>query len=137
MRINIYKKKHKIKTNGLTKNYTGNVQFGFYGIKTVEPGILLSQEIEMMRRVISRIAKRTSKIIIRVFFSQPVTKKPLKSRMGKGVGIIKIWIAIIKKGMILIEISYIPKKLIALVFKTLFSRVSLKLICVSREIYNK
>jgi large subunit ribosomal protein L16 len=90
MRINIYKKKHKIKTSGLTKNYSGNVQFGFYGIKTVAPGILLAQEIEMMRRVISRIAKRTSVIIIRVFFSQPVTKKPLKSRMGKGVGIIKI-----------------------------------------------
>jgi len=57
--------------------------------------------------------------------------------MGKGVGIIKIWIAIIKKGMVLLEISYIPKKLIALVFKMLFSRVSLKLIFVSREIYNK
>ena len=40
MRINIYKKKHKIKTNGLTKNYTGNVQFGFYGIKTVSKGFL-------------------------------------------------------------------------------------------------
>jgi len=39
--------------------------------------------------------------------------------------------------MVLLEISYIPKKLIALIFKTLFSRVSLKLICVSREIYNK
>jgi ribosomal protein L16/L10AE len=57
--------------------------------------------------------------------------------MGKGVGIIKFWVGIIKKGMILLEISYISKKLISLIFKAIFSRLSLKVICVMREIYNK
>jgi large subunit ribosomal protein L16 len=89
MRINIYKKKHKIKKISLVKNYAGNIQFGFYGIKSLESGILLTQEVETIRRTISKITKRAGKVLIRVFFSQPITKKPLKSRMGKGVGIIK------------------------------------------------
>ena len=89
MRINIYKKKHKIKKISGIKQYAGNIQFGFYGIKSLESGILLTQEVEAIRRVISRITNRICKVLIRVFFSQPITKKPLKSRMGKGVGIIK------------------------------------------------
>jgi len=89
MQINIYKKKHKIKKISLVKNYAGNIQFGFYGIKSLESGILLTQEVETIRRTISRITKRACKVLIRVFFSHPITKKPLKSRMGKGVGVIK------------------------------------------------
>ena len=89
MQINIYKKKHKIKKISLVKNYAGNIQFGFYGIKSLESGILLTQEVETIRRTISRITKRDCKVLIRVFFSHPITKKPLKSRMGKGVGVIK------------------------------------------------
>ena len=137
MLINIYKKKHQLKKISLAKKYAGNIQFGFYGIKSLESGILLTNEVETIRRIISRITKRTCKVLIRVFFSQPITKKPLKSRMGKGVGIIKFWVAIIKKGMILFEIGYISKKLIYLIFKAIFSRLSLKVICVTREIYNK
>jgi len=89
MRINIYKKKHKKKISGLIKNYLGSIKFGVYGIKVLESGILLTEEVETIRRVVSRITKRLSKFIIRVFFFQPITKKPLKSRMGKGVGVIK------------------------------------------------
>lgn len=89
MRITIYKKKHKIKNFGIVKNYSGNIQFGLYGIKIIESGILLIEEIETIRRVVSRVTKRVGKIIIRIFFSQPLTQKPLKSRMGKGVGAIK------------------------------------------------
>jgi len=89
MRINIYKKKHKKKISGLIKNYLGNIKFGVYGIKVLESGILLTEEVETIRRVVSRITKRLSKFIIRVFFFQPITKKPLKSRMGKGVVVIK------------------------------------------------
>lgn len=135
MQINIYKKKHKKKKIGLIKHYSGNIQFGLYGIKAIESGILLTQEIEAIRRVISRITKRTGKLLIRIFFCQPITKKPLKSRMGKGVGIIKFWIAFVKKGMVLLEISYISKNLASLVFKTVNLRFSLKVNLVAREIY--
>jgi len=89
MAINIYKKKHKKKKVGLIKNYLGSIKFGLYGIKAIESGILLTQEIEAIRRIVSRITKRTGKLFIRIFFCQPITKKPLKSRMGKGVGLIK------------------------------------------------
>jgi large subunit ribosomal protein L16 len=119
----------------LIKHYSGNIQFGLYGIKAIESGILLTQEIEAIRRVISRMTKRTGKLLIRIFFCQPITKKPLKSRMGKGVGVIKFWIAFVKKGMILLEISYISKNLASLVFKTVNLRFSLKVNLVAREIY--
>lgn len=135
MAINIYKKKHKKKI-GLIKNYIGSIQLGVYGIKTIESGILLTQEIEAIRRIISRLTKRTGKLIIRIFFCQPITKKPLKSRMGKGVGIIKFWIAFIKKGMVIMEISYISKNLASIVFKAIRLRFSLKVNLVFREIYN-
>lgn len=134
--INIYKKKHKKKKLGLIKNYLGSIKFGLYGIKATESGILLTQEIESIRRIVSRITKRTAKLFIRIFFCQPITKKPLKSRMGKGVGIIKFWIAFVKKGMMLMEISYISKSLAILVFKTINLRFSLKVNLVYREIYN-
>jgi large subunit ribosomal protein L16 len=89
MRIKIYKKKYKIKHIKKTNNYTGNIQFGTYGLKAMESSIFLSQELEAIRRMVSRLTKRLSKVLIRVFFSQPITKKPLKSRMGKGVGVLK------------------------------------------------
>jgi large subunit ribosomal protein L16 len=100
MLIPIYKKKHKqINVKG-TGKFLNKIKFGFYGIRTLEKGILLVKQLETIRLFVSRISKRVSKIFIRVFFIQPLTKKPLKSRMGKGVGIIKLWIAYVKKGTI-------------------------------------
>ena len=86
-----YKKKHKHnnKNRSTLNNYLSNLQFGLYGIKAIESGVLLVQEIETIRRVISRITKRVTNVFIRVFFYHPITKKSLKSRMGKGVGLIK------------------------------------------------
>jgi len=78
MRINIYKKKHKKKISGSIKNYLGIIKFGVYGIKVLESGILLTQEVETIRRVISRITKRLSKFIIRVFFFSAHYKKTIK-----------------------------------------------------------
>ena len=57
--------------------------------------------------------------------------------MGKGVGIIKFWVAFVKKGMVILEINYISKSLSNLVFKAISSRISLKINLVVREIYVK
>jgi len=62
MQINIYKKKHKKNKIGEIKSYPGNIQFGIYGVKAMETGVLLSKEIETIRRVISRVTKRVSKV---------------------------------------------------------------------------
>jgi large subunit ribosomal protein L16 len=90
MVIPIYRKKHKVsKIKGLNR-FLNKVVFGFYGIRSLEAGILLVKHLEMIRLLVSRISKRVSKVFIRIFFLQPMTKRPLKSRMGKGIGVIKL-----------------------------------------------
>jgi len=89
MLVNLYRKKYKKKLrNGINK-FLGQIQFGFYGVFALESGVLLENQLEVVRRILSRLTKRLSKIFIRISFFQPLTKKPLKSRMGKGVGVIK------------------------------------------------
>jgi large subunit ribosomal protein L16 len=87
MEINKYKKHHKIKNSFKNeKNALANISKGFYGLKTVATGTLTTKQLETIRRTIARITKRSGKIIINIFFKQPLTKKPLLSRMGKGSG---------------------------------------------------
>ena len=89
MVIPLYRKKHKkTKIKGVSK-FLNKVFFGFYGIRSLDSGKLLMNHLEMLRLLVSRVSKRVSKIFIRIFFIQPLTRKPLKSRMGKGVGVIK------------------------------------------------
>lgn len=137
MKTNLYKKKHKKKYLSVARNYLGNVQFGIYGIKAIEPGFLLFKELEVARRLISRLTKRVSKVWLRVFFIHPLTKKSIKSRMGKGVGSVKLWVSYIKKGSIILEISYISETLVNLVFKVIQSRLALKTNLIVRNIYKK
>jgi len=96
-----FKKKHKktffLKT--LTK-FLGSINYGYFGIKSMSSGILTTKQVETLRRIFVRITKRTGKLFIRVFFQQPLTVKPLLSRMGKGVGSIKNWISYIRKGTV-------------------------------------
>jgi len=89
MQTNIFKQKHKLKFQKVTTNSLGVVKFGSYGLKATASGLITAKQLEAARRVIARTTKRTGKIIIRIFFGQPVTKKPLLTRMGKGSGPIK------------------------------------------------
>lgn len=78
---------------------------GNYCLQSLESGKLRFKQIEASRRTIKRGLNKTGKIWIKVFTNIPVTKKPLAVRMGKGKGSISHWIAAIKKGQILFEIS--------------------------------
>jgi large subunit ribosomal protein L16 len=59
---------------------------GFYGLKAVTSGILSPNQLETARRIISKITKRSGKIVMKITFEHALTKKPLLSRMGKGIG---------------------------------------------------
>ena len=98
-----YKKtrKGKLKKLSYKPNY---LNFGTFGLKALEPGILNGKQIEAARRAITRKIKRKGKVWIRVFPNIPVTKKPTGSRMGKGKGSVSHWITKIKGGSILFEI---------------------------------
>jgi large subunit ribosomal protein L16 len=85
-----YKKQYKKKKIIIViKKNLGTLKFGYYGIKSLQSGILDINQLETIRRIITKLTKRYSKIYIRVYFHHPVTIKPLLTRMGKGVGNIK------------------------------------------------
>jgi large subunit ribosomal protein L16 len=82
-----------------------HVSFGEYGLQALEPCWMTSRQIEAARRVIVRRVRRHGKYWIRVFPDKPVTKKPAETRMGKGKGAVDHWVAVVKPGRVLFEIS--------------------------------
>lgn len=135
MEISKYKKYHKQKKIGKNeKSSFRNIKKGFYGLKLLEPGIITPKQIEMARRLISRITKRICKIFINVFCNHPLTKKPLLSRMGKGSGLINTWIAYLKKGKVIIEVKGVTKKLVFIAFKIVKYRIAIKMKIINRDV---
>ncbi len=83
----------------------GHIAFGDYALKAMEPGWMTSRQIESARIAITRHVKRGAKLWIRVFPDKPITKKPAETRMGKGKGAPEYWVAVVKSGRILYEMS--------------------------------
>lgn len=99
-----YRKQQKGKMRG--KSYRGSdVSFGDFGMQALECGWITSRQIEAARMAISRHVKRTGKMWIRFFPHKPVTKTAAETRMGKGKGNPEEWVAVIKPGRVLYEIS--------------------------------
>ena len=132
MKVKVYKKIHKIKISALINKKLSTIKYGVHGLKTITPGVLTAKQIETARRVISRATKRIGKVFIRVFFNLPITKKPLLSRMGKGCGVIKSWIAIVKKGTVVIEVDGISQTFAKQVLKSASIRLPLQVSIISR-----
>ena len=84
------------------------VSFGEFGLKALEPGWISSRQIEAARIAISRSMSRTGKYWIRIFPDKPITKKPAETRMGKGKGPPEGWVAVVKPGRVMFELSGIP-----------------------------
>jgi large subunit ribosomal protein L16 len=101
-----YRKSHrKLTFCTARQNNMHHLHFGSFGIKALESGRLSSNNIEALRRTLTRRFKRTGKIWIRVFAHTSVTSKPAEVRMGKGKGNPKFWISLIPAGQILFEFS--------------------------------
>ena len=79
--------------------------FGEYGIQAIEPGWGTNRQIEAARIAMTRYIKRGGKVWINVFPDKPVTQKPAETRMGSGKGNPEKWVAIVKPGRMLFELS--------------------------------
>ena len=111
-----YRKVMKGRNRGLS--YRGaTLSFGEYGLKAMEACRLTSKQIESARKTITGHTKRGGKLWIRVFPSKPITKKPLETRMGKGKGGVEYYVAVIKPGKMLFEISGVDQSLAMEAFK--------------------
>jgi large subunit ribosomal protein L16 len=92
------------------KPYRGSrIDFGEYGLKAMEPAWLTSRQIESARIAITRHVRRGGKVWIKIFPHKPVTKKPAETRMGSGKGAPEFWVAVVKPGRILYELSGVPE----------------------------
>jgi len=87
------------------------VAFGEYGLQALEPCWMTSRQIEAARRAIVRYVRRGGKLWIRVFPDKPVTAKPAETRMGSGKGSVDHWVAVVKPGHVIFEISGVPEEL--------------------------
>jgi large subunit ribosomal protein L16 len=104
-----YRKQQKGKNRGVA--WTGSdVSFGDFALQAAEGSFLTARQIEAGRMAIQRHVKRAGKLWIRVYPDKPITKKPLEVRMGSGKGGVEGWVAVVKPGRVLFEISGVPEK---------------------------
>ncbi|MFA5308363.1 MAG: 50S ribosomal protein L16 [Dehalococcoidales bacterium] len=93
------------------KAHAGNtVSFGEYGLQAMESAWLTSAQIEAARRAITRHIRRGGQVWIRIFPDKPVTKKPAETRMGSGKGLPDHWVAVVKAGRVMFEMSGVGEK---------------------------
>jgi len=105
-----FRKSQKGQMKGLSET-SQFVDFGEYGMQTLDRGWLTQQQIEACRVAINRHFNRRGKVWIRIFPDKPVSKKPAETRMGKGKGAPDHWVAVVRPGRILFEVGNVPEEL--------------------------
>lgn len=99
-----YRRVHRIKYEGKAKGNT-KLSFGEYGLMAMEGAWITNNQIEAARVAMTRYMKRGGRVYINIFPHMPKTAKPLEVRMGSGKGAVDKWVAVVKKGKIMFEIS--------------------------------
>lgn len=105
-----HRKAHRGRRQGLSKGNT-QINFGQYGLKSLEAAWITNRQIEAARIAITRRIKRGGKVWINIFPHLPVTKKPAETRMGSGKGSPEAWVAVVKPGAVMFELSGVPEPL--------------------------
>jgi large subunit ribosomal protein L16 len=127
-----YRKQQRGRRRGLAKGQTA-VQFGDYGIKALENGWITNRQIEAARIAMTRKIKRGGKVWINVFPDKPVTQKPAETRMGSGKGAPEHWVAVIKPGRVMFELSGVPEPLAKEALRLAGQKLPVKTKFVKRE----
>ena len=99
-----HRKQHRGRMRGRAKGGV-EVHFGDYGLLALEPGWITNRQIESARVAITRHIRRGGKVWINIFTDKPVTKKPAETRMGSGKGNPEGWVAVVKPGRVMFELS--------------------------------
>ena len=128
-----FRKRHRGSMRGLAIKGSA-VQFGDFGLKTLDAGYITARQIEAGRRAITRHLRRGGRVWIRIFPDKPITKKPLEVRQGKGKGNVEYWVAQIQPGRILYEMSGVEESLAEEAFKLAASKLPVSTKFVSRQI---
>jgi large subunit ribosomal protein L16 len=109
------------------------ISFGEYGLQALEPGWVTARQIEAARRSIVREMKRRGKVWIRIFPAKPYTHKPPETRMGSGKGNVEYYVAVVKPGRIMFEISGLPEDVALFALKSAQYKFSIRTKIVTRH----
>ncbi|HEX3089346.1 MAG TPA: 50S ribosomal protein L16 [Ilumatobacteraceae bacterium] len=127
-----HRKHHRGRTSGLTKG-GAHLAFGEYGIQALEPGWLSARQIEAARIAMTRAIKRGGKVWINIFPDKPVTKKPAETRMGSGKGNPEFWVAVVRPGRVLFELSYPNEEIARAAMSKAIQKLPIKARIITRE----
>ncbi len=127
-----YRKQQRGRMRGVAMR-GGEISFGEYGLKALEPAWITSKQIEASRVAMTRFVKRGGKIWIRVFPDKPITKKPAETRMGKGKGAPEGWVAVVKPGRVLFEMEGVDEKTAREAIRLAAAKLPIKTRFVSRK----
>ena len=127
-----HRKTHRGRTKGQAKGGT-EVSFGEYGIQALEPGWITARQIEAARIAMTRKTRRGGKVWINIFPDKPVTQKPAETRMGSGKGNPEKWVAVVRPGRILFELSYPDEELARVAIDRAIQKLPIKARFVTRE----
>jgi large subunit ribosomal protein L16 len=127
-----FRKYQRGRMNGVSKGQT-DVQFGDFGLKSLEPGWITNRQIEAARVAMTRKIKRGGKVWINVFPDKPYTKKPAETRMGSGKGSPEGWVAVVKPGRVMFELAGVAEPLAREALRLAGQKLPVKTKVVKRE----
>ena len=127
-----YRRVHRGRLTG--KAYRGNkVTYGEFGLQALEPSWITSNQIEAARVAMTRYCKRFGKVWIKIFPDKPVTARPAETRMGKGKGAPEYWVAVVKPGRVMFEISGVTEDIAKEALRLAMNKLPNKTKIVARE----
>ena len=127
-----HRKQHHPGRSGAASGGT-QIAFGDFGIQALEPAYVTNRQIEAARIAMTRHIKRGGKVWINVFPHKPITQKPAETRMGSGKGNPEKWVAVVKPGRILFELSYNDPEIARAAIERAIQKLPIKARFVTRE----
>jgi len=127
-----HRKQQRGRMRGAAKGGT-ELSFGEYGIQALEPGWITARQIEAARIAMNRHIKRGGKVWINLFPDKPVTEKPAETRMGSGKGNPERWVAVVKPGRVMFELSYPNRDIAKAALERAIQKLPIKARVITRE----
>ena len=127
-----YRRPHRLRYDGLAKGNT-ELHLGDYGIQALEGAWITQQQIEAARVAMTRYMKRGGKVYTNIFPHLSLTKKPLETRQGKGKGSPESWVAVVKEGKIMFEVSGISEEVAKEALRLAMHKLPIKCRFVKKE----
>ena len=128
-----HRKQHHPRQRGVASGGT-SVSFGDYGIQAVEASYVTNRQIESARIAMTRHIKRGGKVWINIYPDRPLTKKPAETRMGSGKGSPEWWVANVKAGRVMFELSGVPEPIAREAMRRAIHKLPMKCRFVKREV---